>query len=361
MTDVSFSSQEHDKFLTKTKKGWNAHQDHKKSEVEASLLGLSLLPKPIDKRSIGDLRGLVPPLKVNLAQEALLKFLFSGKDAKTIIDNREQIYYGLLNDKCPNFDDPDATVPYINFATQKLECRRPMPNRKPIGGVVPDCRKEALNGPNPFATELYIKETGDATCRMPVVRGKFFCNENNTGSKDYHGTHMTLPDGTGICVPPIDAAAGNMINVFKSDEKPRILPEIYVRFPSDRIIHAPKLSQVADSPYYNLFAKNRFNYGMVDLAHKAYVLGAENGKHKVLEYLNAYNDPLHGVFQQVITALHNDPLPDAVKRYHRDLYFYMKEYYPSYFKNNSIPNEDRMRFLGYEGSWLFDNSNVREE
>ena len=82
------------------------------------------------------------------------------------------------------------------------------------------------------------------------------------------------------------------------------------------------------------------------------------GKHKIFEWIKAMKDPLGGVYQNAIDALYSDKLPDALYRFHRDLYFYVKKHYPSYLQQGNVPHEDMMYFLGYEGEWAFDRKNM---
>jgi hypothetical protein len=359
---ASYSSRAHTDFLKKTQENYSQYRDISSLKSQAEILEASTSRKfPIKQ----DLSSLVPPMVVNPAQKHFLKFWFGTDNADKILQNRQQIYNGQVASQCPNFDDPDATVPYINFATQKLECRVPIPNRTPTEGKDIDCVAYAQNGPNPFAIEKYVRNDGVAVCRVPVTRGKWFCVEKpkesdpnykeqekkyNNASDQYKGTHLTLPDGTGICVPPSD------VNPHKPTPKEDIRKKyaVFGKLFADRIVQTPTPSEVLNSPYYSIFHKHRFNEGQVSMVAEAIKLGRADGKQKIIEYLNTMNDPLNGLFTESIKALYSDNMPDAIYRYHRDLYYYLKEKYPNYFQGN-IPKEDRMRFLGYEGNNVFTN------
>jgi hypothetical protein len=314
--------------------------------------------KPMGKPQ-RDISSLVPPLVVNPAQKHFMKFWFGTENADKIIQNRQQIYNGQLNAQCPNFDDPDATIPYINFATQKMECRVPNPKRPET--LVDGAAKQCLNGPNPFAIEKYIRADGTAVCRVPVARGKWFCHEPPKDPSPeekkkydqlpnaYKGEHMTLPDGTGICIPPPGV---NPHAPPKREEDFRTKYSIFGKLFTDRIVQIPTPSDVKNSVYYSLFQKNRFNEGQITMMLEAIKAGRKDGKQKIIDYLSAVNDPMQGLFTGAIKALYEDTMPDVIYRYHRDLYYYLKENYPNYFQG-TIPKEERMRFLGYEGANLF--------
>jgi hypothetical protein len=70
---------------------------------------------------------------------------------------------------------------------------------------------------DPKALEHYVDAFGVGMCRRPVIRGKFFCPDP---SNPLAVKHVTLPDGTGICIQN---------SVFR---KPFVMPKRLV-YPSD--------------------------------------------------------------------------------------------------------------------------------
>jgi len=345
---------EHAEFVKKYKTRHNASKDFGEMQYQLDMMNPRIVAAKskdhvMNNLMPNDLTDLVPPLHVNKSQDKFLQFLFGETNTKQLLDNRDKIYLGQLNDQCPGFNDPTLTQPYWNFATQKMECRKPMPNRNISTDVI------CANGPNPFAIEKYVREDGTAVCRVPVVRGKFFCNELSTNARDDHrGEHIVLPDGTGICAAaPMDPEPPKP-SVYHSHP-------MYSRFFSDRVVHSPHgvvPGDIVASQYYNLFSSLRFNNMYIDTLMKVIRETRKHGggKQKIVEYIRAMKDPMGAAFQQAIDALYEDKLPDALYRFHRDLYFYVKKYYPDYFKKGAVPHEDVMYFLGYEGKWAFDRS-----
>jgi hypothetical protein len=215
---ASFDSKSHESFVNNTQKRYQKYKDLSNLMAQTDILKAEENKRKV---TVPNLADLVPPMVVNPAQKHFLKFWFGTNNTDNILQNRQLIYNGQLNAQCPNFDDPDATVPYINFATQKLECRVPNPQR-----TAKDDTTICPNGLNPFAIEKYVKNDGSVVCRVPVTRGKWFCVEPphitdseevkkryENASDQYKGNHVTLPDGTGICVPPPD------VNPHKPKEK----------------------------------------------------------------------------------------------------------------------------------------------
>lgn len=354
---LDFSSSEHDKFLKTAKHRYNAKVESAKDNSLLQIKNSSFM-KGLDKKLANNARmnlaEFVPPLSINHNQRKLLEFLFATKDVDRLVNNRVLIYNGQLNDQCPNFDNPDATQPYVNPITKKVECRVPMPDRTKLVPKTPtplNCAAYVMNGPNPFAIEKYIRDDGTETCRVPVVRGKFFCNETNPKAPaELRGEHVTLPDGTGVCIPTAqqfaqtnEAKLQKEINDLKNNINQRVLTK---KFFPDQAVQAITPFYVKNSPYYSLFSKRKFNKGYLGHLSKLALDNFGNRKNQVYNYLIALRSPMSGIELEAVKGLYSDPKNENLYRFHRDLFWYIKENYPEYLKSE-MPKEQYMRFLGY--------------
>lgn len=359
-----FSDYEYDKFVQKSHKNLKSYKD---AEALQSAFVMQDAKKKIGYDKImdpsirNDITEFVTPLKINNNQRKLMGFLFGEGNVDKVLNNRVKIYNGQLNDQCPNYGNPDATQAYINPVTQKLECRIPIPRRAETGAPL-DCAVQALNGPNPFAIEKYIRQDGTATCRVPVVRGKFFCNESGKGPADFSGEHVTLPDGTGVCIPSqqqLLVRETDEINAKANQIQGNILRRtLQNKFFPDQATQIPTPQEIMGSPYYGMFTRHKFKEGYMDSLVKLSSLDFKDGKQRVFNYLAGMRSPLTAAEKQAVDGLYSNPKSDALYKFHRDLFWYIKENYPDYLKKQ-LPNEDRMRFLGYLGPAVFNNSNVK--
>lgn len=358
-----FSDVEYDRFVQKSHKNLKNFKDEEALKVALTMQDAKkkiVVDKMVNPSIKNDVTDLVVPLKINNNQRKLMAFLFGENNVDKVLTNRVKIYNGQLNDQCPNYGNPDATHAYINPITKKLECRVPIPKRTPVKDI--DCASNALNGPNPFAIEKYIRQDGTATCRVPVVRGKFFCNESGLGPAEFSGEHVTLPDGTGVCIPSQqqliareNADLTKKANQMQGNILRRVLQN---KFFPDQATQIPTPQEIMGSPYYGMFTRHKFKEGYMDALTQLSNLDFKDGKQRVFNYLSSIAAPLTAAEKQAVSGLYSNPKSDALYKFHRDLFWYIKENYPEYLKRE-MPNETRMRFLGYLGPAVFNNNNVK--
>jgi len=127
---------------------------------------------------------LVRPYTVSLPQRRQLESLLGKKDVSQLETLNSLIYSGIIDTSCP-----EGHHKYIDNLTGQTQCKRPIKRVIQYTGVTkcPDPMGD------PLAIEHYVDAMGDGKCRRPVLRGKFQCDDPSQ-------EHVTLPDGTGICV-----------------------------------------------------------------------------------------------------------------------------------------------------------------
>lgn len=143
-----------------------------------------------------DISEFVSPYYVNPYQKEMLKHVLGTKNINDMVIFNTLIHTGILNNDCPTSADMSATEKIFDPITGRAQCIRP----QRMNAVI-DSNKFCPNDSNPFATERFVDMYGVSQCREPVLRGEFNCPPPGMDRVlDTH--HVTLPDGTGICVQP---------------------------------------------------------------------------------------------------------------------------------------------------------------
>jgi len=141
-----------------------------------------------------DLTGYITPYMVNVPQRRLLSYLV-GKDTINEMEAYNTLVYsGIIPNTCP-----PGKETYLDAMSGRPQCRDKIRKVVVFGENItcPERNK------NPYAIEKYIDYDGQAKCRIPVLHGKFTCPPKSRNIDDMMRTkHVTLPDGTGICIRP---------------------------------------------------------------------------------------------------------------------------------------------------------------
>ena len=143
-----------------------------------------------------NLTDLVSPYLYDNVQMNILKYILGSNNADAIAGLNALNYAGIINTDCPPPKEPWKTESYKNILTGKLECREPIPRRKPLGEVNEQKVCPEPNG-DPMAIQKYVDMYGNAHCIRPVVSGQFSCPPKNDPTKT---KLKVLKNNVGVCV-----------------------------------------------------------------------------------------------------------------------------------------------------------------
>jgi hypothetical protein len=148
----------------------------------------------------------VTPYTVNRYQSNLLAHIIGKAEVSKLEEFNALAYAGLINVECTQ---AGVNERYVDPFTGRVQCRKPsrnMTHKCPGESDVTD------DNASPFNIEPYIDADKQRRCRKPVRSGQFSCPQpdvlDSLGNKlidnSLKRSHVTLPDGTGICVDDYD-------------------------------------------------------------------------------------------------------------------------------------------------------------
>ena len=225
-----------------------------------------------------DIMDITSPYMVNMSQRNLLSHLLGRNKVSDMEMANALSYAGFLNASCPPVNEPNKTEPYIDLLSGKLQCREPSRNILQSFGV------PSAGCPNkfgdPMAIEHYVDHLGRGACRRPVFNGQFNCptSDNLKATK-----HVTLPNGTGICVE----------DEFY-DKEPFIMPR--------QLVYPAKMNEkILD--FINVYNNSKMDVNSI-LRLNSYFRGFEgNNISKLRNVLE--NDPTSAIYNVVASKIKN--------------------------------------------------------
>src|SRR3989344_886803 len=144
-----------------------------------------------DKRKYNkEIMDLVSPYQVNPYQRRILSYVIGKEPVDRMEATNALVYAGIIDNTCPV-----GMEEYLHALSGKRQCRPRLRRVVQFRGAA-KCPQEREN---PYAIEHYVDTRGVGRCRQPVLHGQFSCPPHNAPDKT---EHLTLPDGTGICVAP---------------------------------------------------------------------------------------------------------------------------------------------------------------
>ena len=143
-----------------------------------------------------NLTDLVSPYIYDNVQMNILKYILGSQNADAIAALNALNYSGIINTDCPPPKEPWKTESYKNILTGKLECREPIPRRKPLGDINTKTVCPEPSG-DPLAIQKYVDMYGNAHCIRPVVSGQFSCPPKHDPTKT---KLKVLKNNVGICI-----------------------------------------------------------------------------------------------------------------------------------------------------------------
>jgi hypothetical protein len=142
-----------------------------------------------------DIRDLAPTYMTSGQERSTLAYLLGTEQVKDLEFLNSLTHSGIVNAECPPIDAPHLTQSYRDPITKEKSCREPIPERLAIKTLDPTQKAQGLKK----GLETYVTPGLEEKLRKPVARGRFACPPKTNPSLT---EHITLEDGTGICVQP---------------------------------------------------------------------------------------------------------------------------------------------------------------
>lgn len=194
-------------------KSFEAESEVNKKINDALKANPDPLEKNIEKKN---LMKFITPYYSNRYQKEMLSHILGKNNISKIEEFNALVYSGLINPRCSK-----SSEKYIDAITGKVQCRTKLdPMKRPTHAC------PTVND-SPFNIEPYVDAFGNPKCRKPVRIGEFACPPKDI--YDYKGIkildnsmrtkHVTLPDGTGMCVnePSLSSASLMPTGIIDTD------------------------------------------------------------------------------------------------------------------------------------------------